>query len=87
MISLLINIIQLLNRLLALMIIVNVVLSYFISPYHPVKSALNRILEPMLTPIRKVVKPIQGIDFSPLILIITLQVVEILVIGILSSLV
>ncbi|MCJ7624835.1 MAG: YggT family protein [Anaerolineaceae bacterium] len=85
MLTIMIIIIQLLSRALALMIIVNVVLSYFMFPYHPIKAALNRILEPLLAPIRKVVKPIQGFDFSPVILILTLQVIEILVIGILRS--
>ena len=83
----LISIIQLINRLFILMIIVNVVLSYFMSPYHPVKSALNRLTEPLLAPIREVVKPIQGFDLSPLVLIIALQIVEVFVIGFLRSLV
>ena len=75
MISFLILLINALQQILILLIIVSVVLSYFMDPYHPVRRALDRIVEPMLTPIRRMVPLIGMLDISPLILIILIQVV------------
>ncbi len=86
MINFLITLVQTLGTVLFIVVIVNVVLSYFLSPYHPVRSALDRIVEPLLSPIRRVVPPLGMIDFSPLILIILIQVVEMVLIMILNSL-
>lgn len=86
MIDLLIALIQALGSLLFIVVIVSVVLSYFMSPYHPIRSNLDRIVEPLLNPIRRVVPPLGMIDFSPLILIILIQVVETLLISLLASL-
>ena len=68
MIIFLINLINIVEQLLILLIIVSVVLSYFMSPYHPVRETINRIIEPMLAPIRRVVPLVGMFDFSPLIL-------------------
>ena len=85
MIGLLIQLIQALSTLLVIVVIVDVVLSYFLSPFHPIRSALDRIVEPLLTPIRRIVPPVQMIDFSPIILVILIQVVEWILIGVLSN--
>ena len=49
-----------------------------ISPYHNVVGAiwrgLNAFLDPMLRPIRRLLPPAGGIDFSPLVLIVVLQI-------------
>ena len=71
----LIIIISSLQQILILLIIVSVILSYFMDPYHPIRRGLDRIVEPMLTPIRRVVPLIGMLDISPLILIILIQVV------------
>ncbi|WP_322806285.1 YggT family protein [Thermanaerothrix sp.] len=84
MIWFLIQLIQALSTLLVIVIIVDVVLSYFLSPFHPVRSALDRIVEPLLAPIRRVVPPVQMIDFSPIVLIILIQVVEWVLIAVLN---
>ncbi len=70
--------------LLSWIVIVDVFLSYFLDPYHPVRMALDRLVEPMLTPLRGVIPPISGIDFSPLALIIILQILRQLVIVLFS---
>ncbi|MBC8330636.1 MAG: YggT family protein [Anaerolineae bacterium] len=61
-------------RLLGLLVLVHVILSYFMSPFHPVRQQLDRIVEPMLAPIRRVVPHVGMIDFSPVILLILLQI-------------
>lgn len=48
-------------------------------------NAINRFLEPVLGPIRRVLPGTGGIDFSPLVLIILLQVVLIVLRGIIVS--
>ncbi len=70
--------------LLSWIVIVDVFLSYFLDPYHPVRMALDRVVEPMLAPLRGVIPPISGIDFSPLALIIILQILRQLVIVLVS---
>lgn len=86
MIDVLIGLVRLLSQLLFVLVLLEVILSYFMSPYHPVRSTISRIVEPMLSPIRRVVPPIQRIDLSPLVLIILIQVVEYLLIVFLSGL-
>lgn len=85
-ISILIRIIQTLGSLLMLIVIVDVLLSYFVSPYNKIRITLDRIVNPLLTPIRKVIPPIGGLDFSAIVLIILIQVVEWLLISLVSTL-
>jgi YggT family protein len=72
----LITFISVLQQLLVLLIIVSVVLSYFMDPYHPVRRVVDGIVQPMLSPIRRVVPMVGMLDFSPLILIILVQVLS-----------
>lgn len=71
----LITVVKLLVNVITLAIIVNVLLSYVISPYHPVREALNRFIEPLLAPIRRYIPPAGGIDFSPMVLLIAVQII------------
>ena len=80
------QLIDLLSFLLILLVIVSVILSYFMSPYHPVRTAIDRIVEPMLAPIRSRIPSVGMLDFSPLILIILIQVVDWLLTSILRRL-
>lgn len=86
MIDVLISIIQLLSRLIFLFVIVNVFMSYFLPPYHNVRATCDRILDPFLNPIRRLMPNIGGLDFSPLVLIVLVQIIESLLIGTLSTL-
>jgi YggT family protein len=72
--------------ILILLVFVSIVLSYFMDPYHPVRRGVDRIVEPMLSPIRRVVPLVGMLDFSPLILIILIQVISGLLVRFLSSL-
>lgn len=84
--NILISLIGILAQLLVLVVIISVILSYFIDPYHPLRRALDSIVDPMLAPIRRIVPPIGGLDFSPLILIILIQILSNIIIRILISL-
>ena len=70
------QVINLFSQVLVLLVIAHVVLSYFLNPYHPVRAFIDRLVEPLLVPIRKVVPLVGMIDFSPVILIILVQLIS-----------
>ena len=72
--------------LLILLVILNIVLSYFLSPYHPLRASLDRFLGPMLAPIRRFVPPVGMFDFSPLILIVLIEILSSILTSVLRSL-
>jgi len=72
------KVINWLFQLITLIVVIDVVLSYFISPFHPVRRYLDRVVEPMLTPIRRLLPQTGLVDFSPLVLIILLQIINVL---------
>ncbi|HEX2990585.1 MAG TPA: YggT family protein [Anaerolineales bacterium] len=86
MIDILIIIISALRQILVLLVIVSVILSYFMDPYHPIRRGVDRLVEPMLMPIRRVVPLIGMIDISPLILILLIQLIGNLLIRLLFTL-
>lgn len=86
MIGLLIQLIGAIQFILVLMVLASVILSYFMDPYHPVRRFLDRIVEPMLSPIRRVVPLVGMLDFSPLILIVLIQLIGNLLTRLLISL-
>ena len=63
-------------QVLILLVIISAILSWFMSPFHPVRQAIDRIVEPMLAPIRRVIPTAGGFDFSPLILIVLLGFID-----------
>jgi YggT family protein len=76
------NAIGLFSQVLTFIILVHVILSYFMDPYHPVRAFVDRLVDPLLAPIRRVVPPIAMMDFSPVILIILVQLIS----GVLANL-
>jgi YggT family protein len=72
-IDLLVGIVNLVTRLALLFVVAQVFMSYFLSPFHPLRKSVERISEPFLAPIRRIVPPVGMIDFSPLILIVLIQ--------------
>ena len=86
MIDILILFIRALSQLLVLLVIVSVILSYFMDPYHPIRRSIDGFVEPMLAPIRRIVPLLGALDFSPLILIILIQVLSNLLMRLLISL-
>jgi YggT family protein len=86
MISVLIQLINILSQFIVLVVIVKIILSYFMDPYHPVRQTLDGLVEPMLAPIRRVVPLIGMFDFSPLILIILVRILSSVLISFLLTL-
>jgi YggT family protein len=73
------TIIDYIIRILMFLVLVYVVLSYFMDPYHPVRRRLGTWVEPILAPIRRLLPTIGMIDLSPLVLIVGLQLLNILI--------
>ena len=86
MIGILALFINAISQLLVLLVIVSVILSYFMDPYHPIRRSIDGVVEPMLAPIRRVVPLLGMIDFSPFILILLIQLLRSLIVGFLVSL-
>ena len=72
----LINAIQLAGFILTFVVLIDVVLSFFMSPYASLRRTLDSLVNPLLAPIRRVVPPVGMFDFSPLVLIILIQIIE-----------
>lgn len=70
------QIIRYLFELVSIVVVVDVILSFFMSPFHPVRTVLDRIVNPLLSPIRKIVPPLFNMDFSPVIFLILWQLLE-----------
>ncbi len=68
-----------------LLVIVHAVLSYFVAANHPVRVLVNRLIEPLLRPIRRYLPKNGTVDFSPMILILILIVVQYILVAILRS--
>ncbi len=66
-------------------VIASILLSYFMDPYHPLRQGVDNLVRPLLDPIRRVVPPVGMLDFSPLVLIIVIQVVSRLLISFLVA--
>ncbi len=80
-----INLVNILVQLITILVIVKIFLSYFMSPYHPVRLWIDRVVNPMLRPIQRILPPLGMFDFSPLVLIILIQLVGRIIINILLA--
>ncbi len=72
----LLTIITTIANILSLVIIVNAILSWFLPPLHPIRETLDRILQPIYTPIRKIIPPLGMMDITPIVLLLLIYVVE-----------
>lgn len=61
------------SQVITFLVLAHVILSYFMDPYHPIRAFVDRLVEPLLAPIRRIVPLIGMLDFSPVILIILIQ--------------
>jgi uncharacterized protein YggT (Ycf19 family) len=62
-----------------LFLILGTILPLFLPADNMLKIGILRIIDPLLRPFRKVIKPISGFDFTPLVLYLLLRVIESLV--------
>jgi YggT family protein len=90
MILALFDIVLFLLRLLSILVIVQVIVSWLvafnvINLHQPFVRALytgmERVTEPLYRPIRRILPDFGGLDFSPIVLLLLIQVVSMLVAG------
>ena len=75
--NILFRLINLVFTLYSLAFILRALLPWFrISYYHPVMRFLVQITEPLLGPLRRYIRPVGGIDFTPMVALLLLWVVE-----------
>lgn len=73
--------IQLFFTIITWAIIIRILLSWIrIDPYHPTLGPavrlLDQITEPILAPARQLIPPMGGMDFSPIIVLVLLSLIE-----------
>jgi uncharacterized protein YggT (Ycf19 family) len=74
--------------ILSLLIVIHAVLSWFPKARYRYREAtrlLDRVVEPMLSPFRRLIPPSKtgGLDLSPLFALLALQLIERVILGIL----
>lgn len=84
-VTILVQLIGLIANLLTILIFIWVILSWIMPPYNPIREVLDRIVEPMLTPIRRIIPMAGMMDFSPMILMILIQLITRVLINVLLS--
>lgn len=67
-------IITTLAEVLSLLIVADALLSFVLAPTHPVREAVGRILQPIYAPIRRVIPPVGMFDFTPIVVLVLIQV-------------
>lgn len=61
----------------SLIVLAAVIVSWIrLPPYHPAVKLLNNLTEPALAPIRKIIPPMGGLDITPMLLLVLLQLVK-----------
>ncbi|NJL92595.1 MAG: YggT family protein [Anaerolineae bacterium] len=79
---LLAELIGLLIYLFSFLILARVLMSWVqIDPYHPLARFIFNATEPFLKPVRDVIPPAAGLDFSPIIVLVLAQVLGTLVLN------
>lgn len=68
------TIIIVIKQTLLLLILLKVLLSYFMDPFHPFRQSIDRLVEPLLKPIRQIVPSFGRFDFSTVILMILIDI-------------
>jgi YggT family protein len=73
----LIDLVQIVCRVYSVLIIVRAVLSWISpDPRNPLVLMVYRLTEPVLAPVRNALPIMGGMDFSPLIVLVAIQVLE-----------
>jgi YggT family protein len=69
------NAIIIATRILSIVILADIVISYILDPFHPVRRILDSIVQPMLAPIRRFMPQTGMFVYSPIVLLILVQLI------------
>jgi YggT family protein len=78
--------IQLVGTGLTLLILADIIVSFVLSPWHSLRRTLDSWVNPLLAPIRRVLPPVGMFDFSPLVMVILIQLAQDVLITVIRSL-
>lgn len=81
----LITLVDLFFQAFYILLLIRVILSWVpgIDDRHPAVQFVHRVTSPVLTPIRRAVPPVGGLDLSPLVAILLLILAQRIVVGLL----
>ena len=75
--AVLLRLINVIFTIYSLAFVARALLPWFrVSYYHPVMRVLVQITEPLLGPLRRYIRPVGGIDFTPMVALLLLWFVE-----------
>lgn len=77
--------VQIFARSMVFLLFLHVLLSLFMSADKPLRIGVARIVDPILSPIRRFIKPMNGIDFSPVVAILVVNLIEWLLVRLLTG--
>lgn len=62
-------------------LLARVLMTWFpnVDPYHPVVRFLYQATEPVLAPVRQLLPPMAGFDFSPVIVLVAISLIRTLI--------
>jgi len=72
-------IVDIIRQTIFLLILLKVILSYFMDPYHPFRQSVDRLIDPLLKPIRQIIPTVGRFDLSPIILIIIVEIIAMVI--------
>jgi len=76
----LIGLVELIITLITVLLILNVLASFVLDPWHPARRFLNQLAEPILRPFRGLLPPVGMFDFTIMLALIVIQILGQLVI-------
>jgi len=79
-----IMIVDIIRQVIYLLVLLKVVLSYFMDPYHPFRQSIDRMIDPLLNPIRQILPSVGRFDFSPIVLIVLVEIISFIIKSLLS---
>lgn len=82
------NTINLLFRIFSILVFVRIIFSWVrVDPYHPTWGPILRFVyqmtEPIMAPVRNAMPAMGGLDFSPIIVLLGLDLLRALIVGVL----
>jgi YggT family protein len=81
--GILIQIVNFLYYAVIILILARFILSFISGGPYELRAWVYRLTEPLLQPVRRILPPMSGLDFSPLIVLIAAQVLRMVLINIL----
>lgn len=70
------NLILTIRQVIYILVIIKILLSYLVDPFNPFRQTVDRVMDPLLRPIQQIVPTFGRFDFSPVILILIVDILS-----------